>query len=728
MKRFEIRHLEDDTLRPLEDIVNDPEDHRKCMERFTPARWAQFKKDVSDYYRVQSHYNLYDRCGDRGFNGTPFWNTYAGVLADLLPVKRGWLIAASWLDIAFLAAGFILLGIAFGVEAALLSVIFYFGVYFNHYHYIHFSFLRYDWMGFSLAGLALIKMRRYKTSGVVLGLAAAIRLFPMVLVVGPALKFVLDFIANRKADRNLLNLGIAWLMTVFVCVSLSLAIYGSDRYIEYFDKLKVHSQIKTSTRIGLHYVMNAYKGHAVAAAVGSLFGEKAALSLRKQDSVKVQRELMRWGIIAAMLILLGMSLRKQPYDTVSALSFPLIFLFFNMTVYYYVFMAILLPMILSREKPAANAFLWAVLSIAMMIAYVPVFDGKSSQGGINELGSLLVMLSLFAVLSVYALEGTRVAECLDRSAGRAFGFCRRQLKYFVAAAVLFFIVLIVTFIGWRLSDDTPVMEDWQRALETIKKNGFNESSDLVIVTPFSSYREFSPAMTAMGDIRFSDSPADSAYWPWKKVWILSRPGLAGEEQFTKRSYHMSRTWQLGGGLFQNPVDVLALSFEEKINKKFNLLSNLNDASVKTERRNGEIECPFDEKSRRFVCSAENDWNYVGISNQEFMGRRRRAIWIHPAEKAVILKYPSVTMGDWFSLETGLSDFAATLPGGAAVQVDVYISGQRISRIRQENVPGWYEHSIDTSSFSGQTVDLELRVSSTNNGRRHFMINGEILSR
>lgn len=725
MKHFEIRHLEDGTLRPLEDIVSDPDDRRKCMDGFTPARWAQFKQDVSDYYRVQNHYNLYDRCGDRGFNGSPFWSLYAGSLANLLPVKSFWLIAASWLDIMFLAAGFLLLGFAFGVETALMSVVFYFSIFFNNNHFIHFSFLRYDWMGITLAGLALLKLRRYRLSGVFLGLAAAIRLFPMLLILGPGIKFIADLITHKKADRSLLRFALAWLLTLIVTVSLSMAVYGPERYGEYFDKLKIHSHLKTSTRIGLEYVIHQYRGDTLANTVDSLFGEKAALAYRSDESVRTQRVVIRWSIVAGMFILLVFAFRKQEEHESALLSCVPAFLLLNLTVYYCVFFVILIPLLLSRKTPRAGAFLWMIFALSSLAMYGPLLEGNVSDSRINEQSSLLLFVMVLSITLSYALRDTRLAERLKKMLEDTVIFCKLRRR-FILSLIAFALIIIVSIpIIVRLNENTPVMEDWQRAFLLLKENGFNTSNDLVIVSPFSSYREFTPAMTSIGDIRFLDDPAANSYWKWNRVWIISEPALFDENSFITRPYRLSQSWISDGGILHHPVRVLMYTFENPMKSGYKLSRNLDRATVSMETDKGSIDCPL-EKSGRFVCSKENDWNYVGMDTQIFMGRNRSGIWIHPAEKSINLHYPEAPMGERLSIETGLTDFAVMLPDGAPVILDVYVSGDLLESIIQPNSPGWCEHSLDTSRYCGQSVNLEFRVHSENTGRRHFMMNGEVL--
>ncbi len=721
MRRFKIRHLEDYELWPLEDIVQSREEIRLCKSRFTDERWKQFKQDVSDYYRVQDHDNLYDRCGDRGYHGTPVWSLYAGGLANLLPVENGWLIAASWLDLLILGLGFLMIGRAYGAELGLLTLILYFATAFNQQHYIHFSYLRYDWMGVTLMALAWLKMGRYKLSGAAFGFAALIRLFPVLLMFGLGVKIIWDLAAKRRIERKYLRFAAGYTVVVVVGLALSLLVYGADFHRDYVEKLKLHSGITTQSRVGLIYMMNLYKGKTLHSATAGLFGDEAAKTLEKNVNVKKQRKIIRWILAFGTLLLLGIGARKLEDDEATALGYALTFLFLGMTVYYGVVIAILVPLFLSRERRFSNAALWAGFIAAMLGMYV-LIQADVSRNDINNENSLLIFLMLTLAAFVLALRNTRVERRVLSLGQILYDAARKRPRLSLAAAIVVISGLFTFLIlHWSL-DTTPRRTDWERALLEVKERGFNKNSDAVVVvlSPTDDNRPRNTDITVFQ----MEHPETHGFWRYRRVWILAEPGRADKGSLSPRRYHVGQASVSKDSPWQQAVQIQRIDFTEPLERRMNLLDNIGRAEVWMETGGGDHLC-IRENSRRFDC-ANNEWNFVGPEGKTFNDTWRKAIWAHPAAKALVIRFADVELGERLSLETGLTDSAAELRDGASVWVDILINGKRVAVIEQKNVPGWHLHGVNTQPFSGQRIALQFRIHSTNPGRRHFLFDGDIL--
>lgn len=142
-----------------------------CTAAFTPDRWIAFQQDVKHLL------NTPRILLDKGYNGTPPYNFFASILANLFkPEQLLWL---DWLAIgAGIAVAVWSVGWRRGAYAALWIV-----TYNGTYDRIAGNYAQYVWLGLVIAGVALIHKRR-AVGGALIGIAAALRVFPVFLLIG----------------------------------------------------------------------------------------------------------------------------------------------------------------------------------------------------------------------------------------------------------------------------------------------------------------------------------------------------------------------------------------------------------------------------------------------------------------------------------------------------------------------------------------------------------------
>jgi len=58
---------------------------------------------------------------------------------------------------------------------------------------------------------------------------------------------------------------------------------------------------------------------------------------------------------------------------------------------------------------------------------------------------------------------------------------------------------------------------------------------------------------------------------------------------------------------------------------------------------------------------------------------------------------------------------------AQVYADIYVNGEQIGKLSQEDVPGWKITALDTTKYSGQKADVKLVVYTNDDRRRHYCI-------
>jgi hypothetical protein len=93
----------------------------QVKQAFSPERWHLLKQDVK-LFRERMGPAYAGVLVDHGFNPTPLWTTIGGSLARLVPAGSSTgILLLTLLDPLLVTALFILLGVTFGTEVALLS-------------------------------------------------------------------------------------------------------------------------------------------------------------------------------------------------------------------------------------------------------------------------------------------------------------------------------------------------------------------------------------------------------------------------------------------------------------------------------------------------------------------------------------------------------------------------------------------------------------------------------
>lgn len=96
------------------------------------------------------------------------------------------------------------------------------------------------------------------------------------------------------------------------------------------------------------------------------------------------------------------------------------------------------------------------------------------------------------------------------------------------------------------------------------------------------------------------------------------------------------------------------------------------------------------------------------------------IGAHPETGSVlVVASPRLTMKRSLELTYGIADTGLTYGAGAAVEVGLYVNGQRTLNLSCPNTPGWKTVVADTAGLEGQTADVVLLVTTRDDTSRHF---------
>jgi len=289
---------------------------------------------------------------------------------------------------------------------------------------------------------------------------------------------------------------------------------------------------------------------------------------------------------------------------------------------------------------------------------------------------------------------------------------RRTTKLGIAALAVTALILIYTLVFYvRLNNGTPTNEDWKNAAAHIYNHW--QKTDYAAITPQWAYQ----GESAIKNLRqiMTQSPQDESYPDTDRLWVISihsrfdtgrdsmldRPGVSLVEQ---KSF--------------GAVTVDLLKFADAAKVKFDFVQHIDRAEVFVMKQKHKNPCgPM--RNNRFTCEP-NSWSWVGQTHSFIGNAKRTVIWAHPIADSLNIQFYDVMVGTKLRINTALSLFAATLPEGTPVMMDVYVGGELMKTLEQPNSAQMQYFEIDLGKLSNHLRDIRFTIHTKNNGRRHFM--------
>lgn len=216
--------------------------------RFTDARWRAFKQDLRFFGpRIPDWRRLFM---DHGYNDPPPRALLLHALVRWLPATPLTLGAVSSLDYVLLAGALALAARAFGPLAGALAAASLLLSFFARFDFIGGSVLRWDWIAAVIAGTAAYARGAGTTAGGLFAYAAAARLFPALLLLPLAVKWVQARRArtpDRTLDRCLAGAAVTGALVV-----LAVALAAPSLAVgEFVSKIRLHGDSAFTNHVGL---------------------------------------------------------------------------------------------------------------------------------------------------------------------------------------------------------------------------------------------------------------------------------------------------------------------------------------------------------------------------------------------------------------------------------------------------------------------------------------------
>jgi hypothetical protein len=216
--------------------------------RFTDARWRAFKQDLLFFGpKIPDWRRLFM---DHGYNDPPPRALLLHALVRWVPATPLTLAGVTSLDYVFIAGALGLAIHAFGPLAGGLAAASLLLSFFGRFDYIGGSVLRWDWIAALIAGAAAFARGAGAAAGLLFAYAAAARLFPALLLVPLAIKWI----QKRRAaapDRTLDRCLLAAMLTIAL-IALVTALTSSFVSLgEFVAKIQLHGNSAFTNHVGL---------------------------------------------------------------------------------------------------------------------------------------------------------------------------------------------------------------------------------------------------------------------------------------------------------------------------------------------------------------------------------------------------------------------------------------------------------------------------------------------
>jgi len=342
-RTVEARDLRSNMLVDIRVLLSDS---NAVKAQFTPQRWTDFKQDVAYFHEAMGP-QFADVLHDFGYNPTPVWTLIGGGVANLVPAGSVVGIGClGLLDLSLEAVMFLAIAWAFGVEAMLLAMIYFCILFGASFGWIGGAFMRYLWLFGLVVGVCCLQRGRYAAAGGLIALAALLRVFPAVFMVGMLAKASRELVASRRVSGRYARALASFAGTVLVLLGLTLVQPGGIRHWEQFrsNMERLLSDNVPTNFVGLTEVL-AYRGAL------DVTAERAAQTVERHETVH------RWQLLVLGPLLLVFIVRRGRTDddlTVTLLAVPLIFSGLSIACYYYVLM---LPLVCAYRDDAERLVL-----------------------------------------------------------------------------------------------------------------------------------------------------------------------------------------------------------------------------------------------------------------------------------------------------------------------------------------------------------------------------------
>jgi hypothetical protein len=382
----------------------------KCEERFSPARWEEFKRDYA-FYTTVSGRKLKLMAKDRGYNGTPFHMMVSKALLNSFDTSYRPLTFATLGDTLPVLAMFYALSVAFGWEVVAFVAIFFFSLFSDRGQFILGSFFRYHWMYCTGFALAALQLRKHAQAGAWVATAGLLNVFPVLFGLGVTIKGLWELITTRTLSRSTRRFVAGAVIAGVLLGGASLLQHkGVETYRDFFANMDQHAGVMSVSRVGLKYDF-LWRGELHIDRYSAMYTREEARSTKP---------IYLTAAAVMFFVLFVVARRLDEVEATALAGFAAFFYIFTTVSYYYGIFALLLLLLRKRlDRPLT----WALLALpfALNVCVVWLFQHSGRSLGLANNTGMSFMVT--AVLLVF--QWARLSEGPDTRADRVLRLLAR---------------------------------------------------------------------------------------------------------------------------------------------------------------------------------------------------------------------------------------------------------------------------------------------------------------
>ncbi len=178
-----MRDLRTNSIVPVRAV---DEFREEVLGRFTAERWRSFRADHRAFEDPAFARALNEVRLDHGYNPTPAWTFVARLFNAWIPLDATTIPMLALLDWVLLGVTFWSVFRSFGSGVGATALVVFGAGYPWRYAWVGGAFLRYDWLAALVIALCMLKRRRFAAAGALVAYAAAVRIFPALVLIGLA--------------------------------------------------------------------------------------------------------------------------------------------------------------------------------------------------------------------------------------------------------------------------------------------------------------------------------------------------------------------------------------------------------------------------------------------------------------------------------------------------------------------------------------------------------------
>jgi hypothetical protein len=401
----EVRDLRVNLIKPIREtlVAKNP---NECKKRFTPERWASWKKDVDWFYKSSAGSYWDNMQKDHGYNPPPVWTMAGKFFSSFGDASDAFFKALSALDVLLHVGMVLLFYWAFGWRVMAIATVFWGCNAPANFYWTGGAFMRQDWIFFLVASVCLARKRKFALAGAALTWSSLLRVFPVIFFAGYGAIILLHLVRKRFLRPEHKQLIIGSVIAAGVLIPASVIVAGPNSYKEFVQHtLAVHKNTPLTNTMGLETMLvHDWNGRMRFTRDDTLDDPFQEWKQGRIDRGKAMKPLQLAIVLGLGLWMLWALRRTKLLWVGPPLAVGLLCGLVNVTCYYYSFFMIGAALVKVRRELGAPFLLVSGASQILLLRYYWVDDKYNAQSWLFFLMAVLFLLAYSRPFSIERLK------------------------------------------------------------------------------------------------------------------------------------------------------------------------------------------------------------------------------------------------------------------------------------------------------------------------------------